>query len=84
MVFILFTAVLIKGLTVTEKFQRMQLSQEEVVLLDPNNDTKLAWAKKLGDAIQFPTVSRNETDQNVEDLQNLASHLKTEFSGVFT
>jgi len=83
-VFILFTAVLIKGLTVTDKFQRMQLSQDEVVLLNPDNDTRLAWAQKLGDAIQFPTVSRNETDQNIEDLKNLASHLQTEFSGVFT
>jgi len=81
---ILVGVVLIKGLTVQEKFQRMNLSQEEAVLLNPDNETTTDWAEKLGGAIKFPTVSRSGTDQNEEDLRKLHEYLKTNFSGVFS
>ena len=83
-VFILLAAVLIKGLTVKDKFERMKLSDEEVELLNPDNATQLVWAKKLGDAIKIPTVSRSETDQNVEEINNLHAYLKSRFTTVFS
>ena len=76
-VFVLFAAVLIKGLTVQDTFERMELSQEEIALINPNNETIIAWAKKLGGAIKFPTVSRNKTDQNMQDLENLHEYLNS-------
>lgn len=83
-VFLLFAAVLIKGLTGQDKFKRMELSQQEIALINPKNETTLDWAKKLGGAIKFPTVSRNETDQNVQDIENLHEYLKTQFRTVFS
>lgn len=83
-VFLLFAAVLIKGLTGQDKFKRMELSQQEIALINPKNETTLDWAKKLGGAIKFPTVSRNETDQNVQDIENLHEYLKTQFLTVFS
>ena len=55
----------------------MELSQEEIALINPNNETIIAWAKKLGGAIKFPTVSRNKTDQNMQDLENLHEYLNS-------
>lgn len=67
-----------------DKFERMKLSDEVVELVNPDDATKLAWAKKLGDAIKIPTVSRSETDQNVEEINNLHAYLKSKFSAVFS
>eukprot|EP00092_Neocalanus_flemingeri_P018492 GFUD01020012.1.p1 GENE.GFUD01020012.1~~GFUD01020012.1.p1 ORF type:complete len:582 (-),score=147.32 GFUD01020012.1:33-1778(-) len=83
-ILILLAVVLIKGLTVQDRFERMTLLKEEVVLLNPDNETKIAWANKLGGAIKFPTVSRSETDQNVEEISKLHDYLKTVFPVVFT
>ena len=83
-IILLLGIVLIKALTVTERFQRIKLSSDDTgALINPDNVTKLSWARKLGDAIKIPTVSRSETDQNTDDILKLHDYLKVEFVSVF-
>jgi len=67
----------------SERFQLAKLSEEKPVFLNPDNATKLLWAAILGKAIQFPTVSRTEIDQNFEELKNLQDFLISSFPWVF-
>ena len=40
------------------RFELVPLSEGTPVFLNPDNATKLQWARLLGKAIQFPTISR--------------------------
>ena len=43
----------------------------------------LEWTKNLGNSIKIPTVSWNDTSQNIEELENLHTFLRETFPTVF-
>jgi len=79
----LIATVLIRTLTMSERFELASLSEEEPVFLNPDNATRLAWARTLGGAIKIPTVSRSESDLSTEELAQLHSFLQQHFPLVF-
>ena len=96
----LLLAILIKALTVGEKFQLEKLSDEEIEFINPDNQTQLgrlsknqfrsfnkhlsAWAQTLGDSIKFQSISWNETHQEEAELLRFQDFLKERFAAVFS
>jgi hypothetical protein len=57
-VLVLLAAVIIRALTVGERFEMASLGEEDPVFLRPDTATQLEWAATLGGAIKIQTVSR--------------------------